>query len=424
VNANPKQRIEGHRVGLFGLLGSGNIGNDASMEAVLRYLHTRHPSAVIDAMCSGPKKLTAKYGIDAVEMFCFEGHKSRLSSPTASLLRVPSRILDVFRISAWVRRHDVVIVPGVGVLEASLPLRPWNTPYGLFLLSASGRLFGTKVAFVSVGAGLIRQRATRWFSDRAARLAFYRSYRDEGSRDAMRRRGLDTEDPVFSDLAFSLPRPTCHRDGEGDWSTIGVGIMAYGGSNDDRSRAQDIYCSYVDNMKTLVRSLIENERRVRLFVGDTDADEATAREILADARAFRPDLDESWVVAEPVSTFRELMEAMEPLGAIIAIRFHNLVAALMLFKPTIAISYSPKHTALMSEMGFGEFCHSVDSLDVPTLIQQLRELERCPRQLRQTLIARNAEKIEMVESQFAELDEIVFGRGAASRPEDQSVAVQ
>ena len=26
------------RVGLFGYLGSGNIGNDASMEAVLRYL--------------------------------------------------------------------------------------------------------------------------------------------------------------------------------------------------------------------------------------------------------------------------------------------------------------------------------------------------------------------------------------------------
>ena len=66
------------------------------------------------------------------------------------------------RTASWVRRHDVVIVPGAGVLEASLPLWPWGMPYAMFLLSASGRLFGTKVALVSVGAGIINQRATRW----------------------------------------------------------------------------------------------------------------------------------------------------------------------------------------------------------------------------------------------------------------------
>ena len=42
------------RVGIFGLLGTGSIGNDASMEALLRYLRTDHPGAMVDAMCSGP----------------------------------------------------------------------------------------------------------------------------------------------------------------------------------------------------------------------------------------------------------------------------------------------------------------------------------------------------------------------------------
>ena len=46
----------------------------------------------------------------------------------ASVLRLSSRLLDAFRIPAWVRRHDVVIVPGAGVLEASLPLRPLEHP--------------------------------------------------------------------------------------------------------------------------------------------------------------------------------------------------------------------------------------------------------------------------------------------------------
>ncbi|MGW2228622.1 polysaccharide pyruvyl transferase family protein, partial [Streptomyces formicae] len=41
------------RVGVFGLLGSGNLGNDGSLEAVLGYLRTEHPDAPVDALCGG-----------------------------------------------------------------------------------------------------------------------------------------------------------------------------------------------------------------------------------------------------------------------------------------------------------------------------------------------------------------------------------
>ena len=62
-------------------------------------------------------------------------------------------------------------------------------PYTLFVLSASGKLFRTKVAFVSVGANDIRQRATRSLSNWTARMAFYRSYRGQllAGRDAAAR---------------------------------------------------------------------------------------------------------------------------------------------------------------------------------------------------------------------------------------------
>ena len=45
-----RARSAAPRVGLFGLLGSGNIGNDASMESVLGYLSTEHPDAIVDAL--------------------------------------------------------------------------------------------------------------------------------------------------------------------------------------------------------------------------------------------------------------------------------------------------------------------------------------------------------------------------------------
>ena len=87
--------------------------------------------------------------------------------------------MDPVRIVLWVRRHDVIIVPGAGVLEATLPMRAYTFPLSVMgLLCVSGKLLGVKVALVSVGASKIKKRATRWLSNAAARTAFYRSYRD------------------------------------------------------------------------------------------------------------------------------------------------------------------------------------------------------------------------------------------------------
>ena len=39
------------RIGLFGLLGQGNLGNDGSLLAVLTDLRSRHPDAELDFFC-------------------------------------------------------------------------------------------------------------------------------------------------------------------------------------------------------------------------------------------------------------------------------------------------------------------------------------------------------------------------------------
>ena len=176
-----RARSTAPRVGIFGKVGAGNIGNDASMEAVLGFLNADQPDAIVDAMCTGPDLVSARYGIEAVPLFWHHKFDQQRSGVTATALKVLGKGVDAVRTAAWVRRHDVVIVPGAGVLEASLPMVPRGFPYALFLLSASGKVFGTKVAMVSVGAGAINQPLTRWLFNSAARLAFYRSYRDAGS---------------------------------------------------------------------------------------------------------------------------------------------------------------------------------------------------------------------------------------------------
>ena len=408
-------------VGLFGNLGCSNIGNDASMEAVLAYLEADHPDAIIDAMCAGPEILTERYGIPAVPLCWHHNHPRATSGIPGIPLRLLSKGIDVFRTAAWVRRHDVVIVPGMGILEASLPLRPWGFPYALFLLSGSGRLFGTKVALVSVGAGAINQRLTRWLFDWAARLAFYRSYRSTGSRDAMSQRGLDTShDHVYPDLAFALPAPPPDP---GNPQIVCVGVMDYHGSNDDHRLADVIYASYLENMKSFVRWLLDNGRKVRLLVGDANgSDDHVVQEIMADLQACRPDLVPGQVVAEPIASFADLIREMAPVGTVVATRFHNVLCALKLSKPTITLSYYAKHDALTAQMGMSEYCQPVNPFDFDLLIRRFTELESNSVQARQVLIERNAANRESLAGQFAELSAELLPSAGPARPAAEPAA--
>ena len=139
------------RVGLFGNLGSGNIGNDASLEAMLKYLRADQPGAILDVMCTGPDTVKHRYGVPAVPMRWLPPDDAQASAMMVARKSL-AKITDTIRIASWVRRHEVVIVPGMGVLETTLRTRPWQGPYTMFVLCVSGRIFRTKVALVSVGA--------------------------------------------------------------------------------------------------------------------------------------------------------------------------------------------------------------------------------------------------------------------------------
>ncbi|WP_371656606.1 MULTISPECIES: polysaccharide pyruvyl transferase family protein [unclassified Streptomyces] len=385
------------RVGVFGLLGSGNLGNDGSLEAVLGYLRAEHPGAVVDALCGGPEVVATRYRIPATRLHWYRGEYRTASRAGAIAGKGLGKLVDVFRTAAWVRRHDVVIVPGMGVLEATLPLRPWGFPYSLFLLCASGRLFGTRVALVSVGADRIGNRSTRALVRWSARLATYRSYRDTLSRDAMRATGVHTaRDKVYPDLAFALPAPS-------ESSTPGlvcVGVMAFHGGDDDRARAEEIHRSYLDGTTRFVRTLVEDGRPVRLLTGD-ECDAPVVASIL-DA------VDSPLVTAAETASLADLMKEMAAADTVVATRYHNLICALKVGTPTLAIGYAAKSDALMDRMGLGAYCHPAREVDADRLLEQFRALEKRSAELRRTLAERNQEVARQLQDQFTDLTTALF----------------
>ncbi|MFJ6406759.1 polysaccharide pyruvyl transferase family protein [Streptomyces hydrogenans] len=389
------------RVGVFGLLGSGNLGNDGSLEAVLGYLRAAHPEAVVDALCGGPEAVTARYGIPATRLHWYRGEYRTASRAGAVAGKGLGKLVDAVRTAAWVRRHDVVIVPGMGVLEATLPLRPWGFPYALFLLCASGRLVRTRVALVGVGAAPIRNRATRTLVRWSARLAAYRSYRDEQSRDALRAMGVDTAgDEVYPDLAFALPAPPSRTRPEGEPGPVCVGVMAFHGGDDDRARAEEIHRRYLDGTTRFVRALVADGRRVRLVTGD--ACDAPVVAAILDA------VDSPLVGAADAASLAGLMAEMATADTVVATRYHNLVCALKVGAPTLALSYAAKSDALMARMGLDAYCHPAREVDADRLLDQFLELEKRAAELRRTLAGRNADAARLLDRQFTALTAALF----------------
>jgi polysaccharide pyruvyl transferase WcaK-like protein len=391
------------RVGLFGLLGSGNIGNDASVEAIMRYLRTEYPGATVDAMCMGWKRLHERYGIVTTPLQWQQEHaRPGLSGKVLAAL---GKVIDGFRTAGWVRGHDVVIIPGMGILDATLPLNPWGVPYAVYLLAAWGRLFGAKVALVAVGADKATGKTTQWLYNRTARLAAYVSFRDESSRRTLRGEGIDVSAfSVHPDLVWTIP---VTREQPEDPKLVAVGVMAYRGGQADRGRSAEVYASYTESVAEFTRWLLDGGHDVRLFYGD-EVDEPALEKVLAEVRSSLPGLAPERLVPYYATTYEEVAALLGPAGTVVATRLHNVMFALKLAKPTIALSYARKIDSLMADLGLSEYCLPAGSIDTEALKALFTDVETRRDQISRDVEKVVAERSQDARAQFTELSEALF----------------
>lgn len=390
-------RATRHRIAVFGLLGSGNIGNEGSLQAVLTEL-ARHPGIELSAICAGPDDVRRRYGIPAVSMTWSRLDRPARTRAGTAALKAVGKVLDPFRMVGLLRRVDAVVVPGMGVLEDTLPLHPWGFPYALLGLTFAGRLTGTPVVLVCVGATRARDPLTRWALGWAARAATYRSYRDAPSRDAVTGMGVDTTgDSVYPDLAFALPLPEGVQ--PAPWPTVAVGVMAWRGRAEDRRDGESILSTYLARMTELVTRLVDDGYSVRLITGDPD-DTGVAASVRTAVIGARPVIDPGRVTFAPADSLAELMDQIAPVHAVVASRYHNVLCALRLAKPTVSLGYAGKNRALMQEMGLGGLCLDIRDVDVEEvarlLSQALEERSRIARDLR----ARDAARGQLLAGQW------------------------
>lgn len=371
LEARVRQRAKKLRIGFFGYFGSGNSGNDGSLETMLQRVRARYPDAEILCICAEPEKVGPRLAVDCVRINWRPGSRA-LQNLDRQLRNIPREVATLVHGIAILRTIDLLIIPGTGVLD-DFCTGPRGMPYWLFRWSLLARLTGTRVAFVSIGAGPIHHPLSRWMMKMAARLASYRSYRDRYSLEYMRSIGLDVgSDYVFPDVAFALPEPVGARQPseEGERVTVAVGIMYYNGWRGGQ-HGQSIYEDYLRKMQHFIDWLLQDGYGVRVILGD-GIDQST---LAFFERYLQTSLQgNAKPTAAPAETLHDVMGQLAEADAVVATRYHNVVCALKLGRPTLSIGYATKNEELMAEMGLADFCQHIERLDVDQLIAQFRKL--------------------------------------------------
>lgn len=351
------------KIGLLGNFGSGNLGNDGSLEAMLNFLRNTKPDAELVCICEFPTKVRKQLNVLAIP-----------TRRAPFLDRAPfiRSSLNIIYILLSARKFDVLIAPGTGLLD-DFTDRPWGMPATLATWCAIARLNRTRIALVSIGAGPIGHPISRWLMKAAARMAQFRSYRDPESKEFLRSIGLDTRhDPIYPDLAFRLPSPSAPTTPK-NYTTVGLGIMSYYGWYGNREQGADIYRNYLKRLVQFVAWLLDRRFHVRLLIGD-EGDQSAIQDFLNALALARPDYPREAIVYEPASSLHDVMNQISRTDFVVATRFHNIVCALKLRKPCISIGYAPKFDVLMAEMGLARFCQHIERLDIDLLTRQFTDL--------------------------------------------------
>jgi polysaccharide pyruvyl transferase WcaK-like protein len=386
------------KIGLLQHLGGGNLGDDASLDAVLHNIKTRWPDAVIFGFSMNPDDTQNRHGIPCYAIRTetwSSGYKvveSRVSfkekvrnalseyhflvrllqaisavtiRPARALLKEFVFLAKSFRI---IRTLNVLVISGGGQLLDAWG-GPWKFPYTLFKWVLLAKLSRVTCYFINVGAGPLDYPLGRWFIRCALLLADYVSFRDEDSRKLIQGIGFTGRSQVVADCVYSLdiPASVTSRGERREERIVGFSPMAYCDPRVYWKKDQYVYDKLIQNFTSFGSWLSRHHYRLALFTTDILFDSQTIEDVRAALEANN--VDSHQIASEPIRAFDGLLSQLYSIDYVVTCRFHGVVFAHLLNKPVLAISHHPKVATLMNDLGLANYCVDIRSCDLSLLTE-------------------------------------------------------
>ncbi len=286
--------------------------------------------------------------------------RSLLSSVQGTVLEAPF----LFRSFRRVRGLDILLVAGSQQLIDYIN-GPWGHLYTLLKWTLLARLGGSKVAFLSCGAGPIQTLLGRRFAASALRPAAYRSFRDQPSIELVETLGVAGANHLAPDLAYSIcPHPKDRVSLTRGVRVVAINPVPFGDADYWVGGGSTNYQRYVEALAAFSLWLIQQDIKVALFPTQLNLDPPVIRDIF-DAMLSSSD-DASRVHANVATPQIDSLESLFDLFAVadvtVASRFHGVILSLGSLCPTLGIAYHEKTRAAMAQMGCDTYCIDIVGL--------------------------------------------------------------
>jgi polysaccharide pyruvyl transferase WcaK-like protein len=431
------------RIGILAHVGNGNLGDEATVAALVRNARARQPGSEIVVFSMDPEDTERRHAVRAVPIRPDAGRRSRsrqasdhASIPPGKLSQSPkglrARLRDGLRKVPLVYRFlhqmarlgrrvraagpeavfvvrsfvvlthlDRLIIAGGGQLGDYFG-GPWGYPLTIFKWCALARLARVQVSFVSVGAEPVYSPISKRFFRWALALADYRSFRDEGSRRLMESVGAPPGGAVYPDLVHGLhPKIiTPRQPSVGPGLTVGLNPVPFFDSRYWTEHDETIYERYVANLAAFASWLLGRNHRVLFFPTQIHADPWVIHDIQMVMKRSGSEGREDRILTPSVTSLDDLWTALSLTDVIVASRFHGLIFSSLLERPVLALSYYSKMEELMERMGQRDYVLPITTLDVDSLIRCFLALEHDLKPARVRLIDRRSAHLAALESQY------------------------
>jgi polysaccharide pyruvyl transferase WcaK-like protein len=403
-------------IAFFGNFGTRNLGNELTLQAIIQNTRRYVPSAKVECICTAPENIPELHGIPAFQMsYRFGKTASRTrgrDNPVVRLVRrlavrLPLELVEWVKAFRKLKDTSMLVMTGTGMLS-DFGIGPLDLHYEILKWSIVARLRGCKLLFVSVGAGPIAHPLSRWIVKSALSLANYRSYRDRFSQQYLESIGFNTsKDRVYPDLVFSLAPSETHaaadRADSARVSVVGMGLMDYYGEHTSPEDGERIYRRYVERLALFASWLLEHQYSLRLLVGDLSFDLRVRHDLLEILERSGVKIEPGRIIDEPLSSTQQLYAQLAQTDLVVATRFHNVLLALMLNRPVVALSYHDKVRALMAESGLADYCEDATELDVSSLIDRFTRLAERSELLRASMKGKTDEYRRALDEQYIQI---------------------
>jgi polysaccharide pyruvyl transferase WcaK-like protein len=392
----------GPRVALLTPYTGGNLGDAAIQDAVIANLRLRLGGAQFSGITLDCANFLKRHGADAFPL-CASGRpfygmagqeegepgppnkrtvpgSSRIRSQAAvikaALKRIPGLRVCLQNVRDWgtgaerefrhclggyhfLRRHNILIVSGGGQLDEEWG-GAWGHPFALFKWALLARVARVPYVIASVGASMAASRTSRFLLASALRMARYRSYRDQGSKQVavglLQRAARDT---VVPDLAFAIPssempRPSGIRLISQGRKVVALSLIAYAKPQSWPHANRPLYDRYLLQMTDVVSQLLERGYFL-VIVWSSRMDQSVIAELFEGLGPESKKRLAHQMQAPAIASWKDLVALLLDADCLIASRLHSTILGFLAGKPTIAVSFDRKVDAVMEDLGLTDY---------------------------------------------------------------------